>query len=84
MTTPSVLLRFRWVVEQPDHTTYLQPLMQELLKRVLDHNKKVQEAACSAFATLEEDAEAILVPYIGPILQVVSSALNFELSSVEV
>ena len=28
-------------------------LMQELLKRVLDHNKKVQEAACSAFATLE-------------------------------
>ena len=43
--------------------------MQELLKRVLDHNKKVQEAACSAFATLEEDAEAILVPYLGPILQ---------------
>ena len=43
--------------------------MQELLKRVLDHNKKVQEAACSAFATLEEDAETILVPYLGPILQ---------------
>ena len=44
--------------------------MQELLKRVLDHNKKVQEAACSAFATLEEDAETILVPYLGPVLQV--------------
>ena len=45
--------------------------MQELLKRVLDHDKKVQEAACSAFATLEEDAEALLVPYLGPILQVI-------------
>ena len=45
-------------------------MMQELLKRVLDHNKKVQEAACSAFASVEEDAEAILVPYLGPIIQV--------------
>ena len=59
----------RWVVDQADQSVYLQPMMQELLKRVLDHNKKVQEAACSAFATLEEDAEAILVPYLGPILQ---------------
>ena len=59
----------KWVVDQPDHSIYLQPLMQELLKRVLDHNKKVQEAACSAFATLEEDAEAMLIPYLGPILQ---------------
>ena len=48
---------------------YLRPLMQELLKRVLDHNKKVQEAACSAFATLEEDALLQLVPYLEPILQ---------------
>ena len=29
----------------------------------------MQEAACSAFATLEEDAERNLVPYLGPILQ---------------
>ena len=47
-------------------------MMQELLKRVLDHDKKVQEAACSAFATFEEDAGAVLVPYLGPILQVLS------------
>ena len=60
----------KWVVEQQDHALYLQPMMQELLKRVLDHNKKVQEAACSAFATLEEDAGHLLIPYIGPILQV--------------
>ena len=30
---------------------------------------QVQEAACSAFATLEEDAESKLVPYLCPILQ---------------
>jgi transportin-1 len=66
----------KWVVQQPDQTTYLQPMMQEILKRVLDHNKKVQEAACSAFATLEEDAEAILVPYLGPILQNLVFALQ--------
>ena len=51
----------KWVVAKhsegaTESDGYLRPLMQELLKRVLDHNKKVQEAACSAFATLEEDA----------------------------
>jgi len=66
----------RWVCEQEDQALYLQPLLQELLRRVLDHNKKVQEAACSAFATLEEDAESILVPYVGPILQNLLFALG--------
>jgi len=64
------LSRFsRWVVQQNDHEHYLRPLMQELLKCILDRNKKVQEAACSAFATLEEEAQSELVPYLGPILQ---------------
>ena len=44
-----------WVCQQP-HDQYLKPLMSELLKRILDTNKRVQEAACSAFATLEEEA----------------------------
>lgn len=57
-----------WVVSQP-HDTYLKPLMSELLKRVLDSNKRVQEAACSAFATLEEEACTELVPYLGFILE---------------
>jgi transportin-1 len=48
---------------------YLQPLTERLLERVLDHNKKVQEAACSAFATLEEHATTYLVPFLVPILQ---------------
>lgn len=57
-----------WVVSQP-HDSYLKPLMTELLKRILDGNKRVQEAACSAFATLEEEACTELVPYLGFILE---------------
>lgn len=57
-----------WVVGQ-SHDQYLKPLMEELLKRILDSNKRVQEAACSAFATLEEEACTELVPYLQYILQ---------------
>ncbi|KAL3914104.1 MAG: hypothetical protein SGPRY_007740 [Prymnesium sp.] len=59
----------KWIVSQQQQNVYLRPMMQELLKRVLDHNKKVQEAACSAFASLEEDAQLLLVPYLEPILR---------------
>jgi len=41
-----------WIVKQPNDQ-YLKPLMTELLKRVLDGNKRVQKAACSALATIE-------------------------------
>ncbi|MEQ2215549.1 Transportin-2, partial [Xenoophorus captivus] len=56
-----------WVVSQPPDS-YLKPLMTELLKRILDSNKRVQEAACSSFATLEEEACTELVPYLSFIL----------------
>lgn len=36
--------------------------MQGLLERVLDHNRHVQEAACSALATLAEEAGLDLTP----------------------
>ena len=56
-----------WAVVLPDHT-YLKPLMYELLKCILDSNKRVQEAACYAFATLEEEACTELVQYLGDVL----------------
>lgn len=43
---------------------------------VLDVNKRVQEAGCSAFATLEEEAGEQLVPYLTPILQNLTYAFN--------
>jgi transportin-1 len=50
--------------------------MNELLNRILDSNKRVQEAACSAFATLEEEACYELVPYLSEILQVLVFAFS--------
>ncbi|KAF6216915.1 hypothetical protein GE061_001266, partial [Apolygus lucorum] len=64
-----------WVVSQP-HDNYFKPLMTELLKRILDPNKRVQEAACSAFATLEEEACTELVPYLGFILDTLVFAFS--------
>lgn len=64
-----------WVVSQP-HDQYLKPLMEELLKRILDANKRVQEAACSAFATLEEEACTELVPYLSFILKTLVFAFS--------
>ena len=48
----------------------------QLLGRILDPNKRVQEAACSAFATLEEEACTELVPYLGDILSVLMTAFK--------
>jgi transportin-1 len=57
-----------WVVHQP-HEVYLKPLIEELLKKILDNNKRVQEAACSAFATLEEETGNDLVAFLPQILE---------------
>ena len=48
----------------------------QLLKRILDTNKRVQEAACSAFATLEEEAGTDLVPYLSVILETLVAAFG--------
>lgn len=48
---------------------YFEPMMDGLLKCMLDNNKKVQEAAASAFANLEEQATSELTPYCNVIIQ---------------
>lgn len=45
------------------------PTLDGLLRMVLDNNKRVQEAGCSAFATFEEDAGLELVPFLEPVLR---------------
>jgi len=65
-----------WCVEQPEKQLYFEPLVAQLLERILDNNKKVQEAACSAFATLEEDAGTELLPYLEPILKQLVTAFD--------
>lgn len=48
----------------------------QLLQTVLDSNKRVQEAGCSAFATLEEEAGTELIPYLEPILRNLTHAFT--------
>ncbi|KAH8815861.1 armadillo-type protein [Xylogone sp. PMI_703] len=48
---------------------YFVPMMEGILTKMLDPNKKVQEAGASAFAHLEEKAGTTLIPYCEPILQ---------------
>lgn len=52
-----------------ERVRYFEPMMEGLLHRMLDNNKKVQEAAASAFASLEEKSGNNLVPYTEPILR---------------
>ncbi len=49
--------------------------VQGLLTRVRDNNRHVQEAACSALATLEEAAGGELLPRLPAILRTVAAAL---------
>ncbi|KAI1861220.1 hypothetical protein JX265_008565 [Neoarthrinium moseri] len=48
---------------------FFEPMMEGILLKMLDRNKKVQEAGASAFANLEEKAGKNLEPYSGPIIQ---------------
>uniref|UniRef100_A0A183CQ37 Transportin-1 n=1 Tax=Globodera pallida TaxID=36090 RepID=A0A183CQ37_GLOPA len=64
-----------FVVQDPQGQLFNQ-LIKELLGRVLDKNKRVQEAACSAFATFEEEACQELVPYMPEILGTFVEAFN--------
>ncbi|KAI9884330.1 MAG: hypothetical protein M1823_003891 [Watsoniomyces obsoletus] len=50
-------------------TQYFEPMMEGLLTKMLDNNKRVQEAASAAFAVLEEQATQQLMPYCEPIVQ---------------
>lgn len=48
----------------------------QLLATTCDNNKRVQEAGCSAFATLEEVAGAELEPYLPIILPTLVNAFH--------
>jgi transportin-1 len=66
------LARFAGWASQLDgqsKTTLFEPILDGILQRMLDHNKKVQESAASAFATLEEAANIQLIPYCTPIVK---------------
>ncbi|KAI0997801.1 Importin subunit beta-2 [Podosphaera aphanis] len=48
---------------------YFEPMMEGILTKMLDRNKRVQQAGASAFAHLEEKATINLIPYCEPIIR---------------
>ncbi|KAL1957508.1 hypothetical protein VTO42DRAFT_5971 [Malbranchea cinnamomea] len=56
-------------LEPAQKSQFFEPMMEGILHRMLDNNKKVQEAAASAFTSLEEKSDAHLIPYCQPILR---------------
>ncbi|KAJ3888186.1 armadillo-type protein [Lentinula edodes] len=56
--------------------SYLSPTLERLLCVVLDDNKQVQIAGCSAFKTLAENAGMELTPYLDQVLRNLVAALN--------
>jgi hypothetical protein len=50
-------------LDEDGQRQFFQPVMDALLTKMLDRNKRVQEAAASAFANLEEKAKTQLIPY---------------------
>ncbi|KID70257.1 Importin subunit beta-2 [Metarhizium brunneum] len=61
-----------WAAELPEQSQreqYFVPLMDGILRKMLDKNKKVQAAGASAFANIEYKAGSHLEPYCGPIIQ---------------
>ncbi|PKI85533.1 hypothetical protein MVES_000217 [Malassezia vespertilionis] len=61
----------------PEHQQqYFIPMLEGLLAMVLDNNKRVQEAGCSAFATLEEEVRDALAPFLSPILHTLVQAFD--------
>ncbi|KAI9675649.1 MAG: hypothetical protein M1817_001016 [Caeruleum heppii] len=52
-----------------DKVRFFEPMMEGILMKMLDSNKKVQEAGASAFANLEEKATKGLAEYCEPIVQ---------------
>lgn len=65
-----------YVSFEEQNTQFLVPVLEALLGRFLDKNKKVQEAACSAFSIFTEECGELLAPYLEQIITVFASALN--------
>jgi len=74
----------RWAATDPDLNNpdpghlqkYFEPTMEGILLKMLDGNKRVQEAAASAFANLEEQSKGVLEPYIKVIIQQFVTAMR--------
>eukprot|EP01071_Lankesteria_metandrocarpae_P005319 Lankesteria_metandrocarpae@DN3952_c0_g1_i1.p2 len=66
-----------WACLPENRDTYLKLLVHKVLGLALDPNKRVQEAAVSSFAAVEEQAQQLLLPYLDLICETFASAFTF-------
>eukprot|EP00398_MALV-I-01_sp_L67-1_P000657 gene657-482_t len=66
-----------WIVHGDKRDVVLKHVLARLLTAVLDRNKRVQEAGCSAFATLEENARGYLAPFLPDIVPSLVKAFDY-------
>ena len=66
----------RWILARENDATFLSPLVERVLRTMLDRNKRVQQAACSALATLEEEGGPRLLPYLPHVLSFMAEAMG--------
>ncbi|KAI8086186.1 armadillo-type protein [Halteromyces radiatus] len=71
-----------WCIDQlttskdKQQQVYFEKVLLKLLERVLDRNKRVQLNACSALAVFFEEARELLIPYLDPILEHLTTAFT--------
>eukprot|EP00019_Armaparvus_languidus_P001769 CAMPEP_0168587482 /NCGR_PEP_ID=MMETSP0420-20121227/4901_1 /TAXON_ID=498008 /ORGANISM="Pessonella sp." /LENGTH=626 /DNA_ID=CAMNT_0008622763 /DNA_START=182 /DNA_END=2059 /DNA_ORIENTATION=+ len=69
----------KWVVMQPDHKTYFEPMLFALMLMCTSTSKMVQEAGISALATFEDVACFDLIAYLEPLCRCLMHCLtNFQ------
>ncbi|OAF67417.1 Transportin [Intoshia linei] len=66
----------KWIYQNSSNVDYLDVAIKVLLKLILDDNKKVQEAACSALSLFSECARNDLSKYSNPAFETLIKALN--------
>lgn len=65
-----------WISMPPANEQFFPAVLEGILKLLLDNNKKVQEAACSAFAGLEEDCGQMVIPFLPVITFIFEKAFS--------
>ena len=65
----------KWVISERDESR-IQQLLKVLLERMVDRNKVVQRASCSALASFEEELGSLVSSYITPILRSLTFAFE--------
>eukprot|EP00301_Raphidiophrys_heterophryoidea_P007381 c12863_g3_i3.p1 GENE.c12863_g3_i3~~c12863_g3_i3.p1 ORF type:complete len:700 (+),score=175.59 c12863_g3_i3:833-2932(+) len=72
----SVSRYLRWLAEQ-DTEHIVRPVLENYVVCVVDPHKNLQEAACSALATIASEGDALLVSHLEVIVPALMKALQF-------